>query len=57
MKEINNKDDDWRAFKCESSIKFGIPHCFHIECIEGWIKEHETCPTCPICRGLEYFEN
>jgi hypothetical protein len=24
----------------------GCEHCFHHECIEGWIQNHSTCPYC-----------
>ena len=53
MTEISNKDD-WRAFRCESTMKQLIAHCFHNECIEIWVKSNKTCPC---CRGKPIIEN
>jgi surface protein len=39
-------DESWRAFTCPATVKEGIPHCFHKECIEQWIEENRTCPVC-----------
>lgn len=45
MSEIADKED-WCAFKCNSTMKLGIPHCYHKECIESWVSKHLTCPSC-----------
>jgi surface protein len=39
-------DESWRAFTCPATVKEGIPHCFHHECIEQWIEANSTCPVC-----------
>jgi hypothetical protein len=45
MSEITDKAN-WRAFKCYSTVKQRIPHCFHMDCIKSWINNHNTCPCC-----------
>lgn len=36
--------DDFAAG--ESACKLGCKHFFHKECLEPWLKDHNTCPTC-----------
>ena len=47
MNEITDKNN-WYSYTCNSTIKQGIPHCFHKDCIEKWLT-HNT--SCPFCRG------
>jgi surface protein len=43
-------DDTWRAISCPATMTDGIPHCFHKECIEEWIRITLGDNTCPVCR-------
>lgn len=45
ISEITDKDD-WRAFNCHSTVKLGIPHCYHRDCIDGWLASNNICPNC-----------
>jgi surface protein len=42
-------DESWRALTCPATMKEGIPHCFHKECIEGCYTEGGS-NICPVCR-------